>query len=88
MATYKELFFKAIDQLVEKSGKEYSEDYIREKIRQEIKIEEQRISYSNQPKYESMKDKFEKFYENLDILSLTEIVVIVKNLIDCMIDDE
>ena len=85
--SYKEMLFKAIDQLVGDVTNGYNEEEAKSRLRQEIRTEENKIYYSNQPKYETMKDKFQNFYNKVDGLTFVEIVDIAKDLLDCLLDD-
>lgn len=85
--SYKEMLFKAIDQLVGDVTNGYNEQEAKNRLQQEIRTEEHRISYSNYKKYESMKDKFQNFYNKCNGLSFVEIVDIAKDLLNCLLDE-
>lgn len=87
MATYKELFFKAIDQLVDTVKTKDDEIEVKNKIKSEIKSEEIRISYSNIKERNDVKDKFRKFYEKFDNASLLTIVNLAKDIIETITKD-
>lgn len=87
MATYKELFFKAIDQLVDTVKTKDDEIEVKNKIKSEIKLEEIRISYSNIKERNDVKDKFRKFYEKFDNASLLTIVNLAKDIIETITKD-
>jgi len=88
MATYKDLFFKAIDQLVETVKTKEEEVEVKNKIKVEIQNEELRISYSNIKNRKTIKEKFRNFYEKFDTSSLSEIVDMAKDLIDIITKNE
>ena len=88
MATYKDLFFKAIDQLVETIRTKEDEVEVKNKIKVEIQNEELRISYSNIKEKKKLKEKFRNFYEKFDTSSLSEIVEMAKDLIDFITKNE
>ena len=87
MATYRDLFFKAIDQLVESIKTEEDKIEVKNKIRAEMKNEELRISYTNIKEKESIKEKFRNFYEKFDTSSLLDVVEMAKDIIDTITKD-
>ena len=87
MATYKDLFFKAIDQLVETIRTKEDEVEVKNKIKVEIQNEELRISYSNIKEKKKLKEKFRNFYEKFDTSSLFEVVDMAKDIIDAITKD-
>jgi len=88
MATYKDLFFKAIDQLVETVKSKDEEIEVKNKIKVEIQNEELRVRYSNIKNRKSIKEKFRNFYKKFDTSSLSEIVDMAKDIIDIITKDE
>ena len=88
MATYKDLFFKAIDQLGETVKTKEEEVEVKNKIKVEIQNEELRISYSNIKEKKKIKEKFRNFYEKFDTSSLCEVVEMAKDIIDLITKDE
>ena len=87
MTTYKELFFKAIDQLVDTVKTKEEEVEAKNKIKVEMQNEELRISYSNIKNKKSVKEKFRNFYKKFDTSSLSEIVEMAKDIIDIITKD-
>lgn len=88
MATYKDLFFKAIDQLVETVKTKEEEIAVKNKIKVEIQNEELRVRYSNIKNRKSIKEKFRNFYKKFDTSSLSEIVDMAKDIIDIITTNE
>lgn len=88
MATYKDLFFKAIDQLVDTVKTKEEEIEVKNKIKVEIRNEEIRFTYSNTKEKKKIKEKFRNFYEKFDTSSLSEIVEMAKDIIDMITTNE
>lgn len=82
MSTYKDLFFRAIDQLVGNVVTDSDKKDAKKRIKEEIIIEENRLRWSNYKKHESLKDKFQKFYNDFEMLDLISIAEIAKNLVN------